>query len=266
MAEKAHGEKHSASQVMPLYFKIFLILDREIRNGQYPHDCPLPSEEEIALRFGVSRVTVRHAMAMLATDKLIKRHRGRGTFVSLGDATRPAVSGFDGLNRNVNDFEEKTQVKILSAGPGTLPGWAREHAGAARGDVSQCIIRSRYDQKGPFSYSACYLSEDAASRLDIGKLKNRTILAALEDQGIVAARVEQRLTAVAAAPEIADYLDVIVGAPLTLMRRAMFDETGDPFEFLEVYYRPDRFEYSVDLSRESEGTGPPQWVSKRGVN
>lgn len=259
MQAKSAGEG-AITKVMPLYYKIFMVLEREIRNRQYPPETPLPSELELAQRFDVSRVTIRHTLAMLAEKRLIDRQRGRGTFARPPDPVAPGVSSFDGLNQNIAEFETGTEVAILDAGVGHLPDWARHWLGLGPLDTRR-IARVRRDGAGPFSYSICHLS-GAAAQLDPSRLGNRAIIAALADVGVVAERVEQRLTAVAAAPEIAEHLDVVVGAPLTLMRRVMFDAMGEAFEFLEVYYRPDRFEYSVNLTRQDASSGPPHWVSK----
>lgn len=247
---------------MPLYFKIFMVLQREIRSGAYPPDLPLPGEQSLAQRFDVSRVTIRHTMSMLAEEGLIARLRGKGTFALPQGAERPLLNSFDGLNRNIAEFEAATRVSLLHSGPAPLPRWAGTAAGVGEAEMLR-IVRIRADAEGPFSWSACYLTARAAALIDPARLGDRTVIATLEDAGLAASHVEQRLTAVAADPEIAGHLEIAAGAPLIQMRRSMFDPAGEAFEFLEVHYRPDRFEYSVNLTREVASAGPPRWVSKQ---
>ncbi len=258
------GAAGATSDAMPLYFRIFMILEREIRGGQYGPDTPLPSETEIAERFDVSRVTIRHTMRMLAERGLIWRQRGKGTFATQPRAGGSQASSFDGLNRNIEDFETHSSVTILETGTAALPHWAAQRLGTQEGGFKQ-IVRLRHDEIGPFSYSACYLFPPASEAIDPGQLGNRTILGVLEAAGIAAERVEQRLTAVAAAPEVALHLYIAIGTPVTLMRRIVFDSADKAFEVLEVYYRPDRFEYSVNLKRDAKSSDlSPRWIEHDG--
>ncbi|QIE44992.1 GntR family transcriptional regulator [Pseudohalocynthiibacter aestuariivivens] len=255
------GTGHDAMQVMPLYFKIFMVLEREIRTGHYPGDAPMPSEDTLAGRFDVSRVTVRHAMSLLAERNLVARQRGRGTFATPPVSARADPGSFDGLNQNIAEFEADTSVSLIETGNDVLPRWAGAEAGEAG---AMRITRVRRDAIGPISYSACYLTAAAAAHIDTDGLGNRTVIGVLEAAGLRAAQIEQRLTAVAAPPEIAPHLDVAVGGPLTLMRRIMRDADDAAFEYLETYYRPDRYEYSVNLTRDSGASGPPRWTPKGG--
>jgi len=252
---------HDAMQAMPLYFKIFMVLEREIRTGHYPTDTPMPSEDALAARFDVSRVTIRHAMSLLAERNLVARQRGRGTFATCPPSARAAPDSFDGLNQNIADFEAGTSVTLIEVASDRLPDWTGDAVTA--GGVLR-IVRVRRDETGPISYSACYLPPLSAGYIDTFTLGNRTVIGVLEAAGLRAAQVEQRLTAVAAPPEIAPHLGVAVGGPLTLMRRVMRGADGTAFEYLETYYRPDRYEYSVNLTRDIGASGPPHWTPKRG--
>ncbi len=57
-------------------------LRRRIRRGEYPPGSRLPSESELAESFGVSRATVRTALAKLAAQGVVMRRQGDGTYVN----------------------------------------------------------------------------------------------------------------------------------------------------------------------------------------
>jgi GntR family transcriptional regulator len=67
---------------VPLYYQLQEVLKEQIESGRWKPDDALPSEPELARSFGVSRVVVRQALAILEDDHQIVRIRGRGTFVS----------------------------------------------------------------------------------------------------------------------------------------------------------------------------------------
>ena len=85
-------EKQSAG--VAKYRQISIWLQKRLREGAYPLDVPLPSEEALMRRFGVSRITVVKAMEELRRKGLIWRRRGAGTFAT---RTACAESGHLGL-------------------------------------------------------------------------------------------------------------------------------------------------------------------------
>ena len=67
---------------LPLHRQLADLLRAGMEQGIYPVGQPLPSEPELAQRYGVSRQTVRHALGTLAAEHRISRFQGKGTFVS----------------------------------------------------------------------------------------------------------------------------------------------------------------------------------------
>lgn len=67
---------------VPLYYQLQEVLKEKIESDCWKPGDSLPSEPELARRFGVSRVVVRQALAILEDDRQIVRIRGRGTFVA----------------------------------------------------------------------------------------------------------------------------------------------------------------------------------------
>lgn len=78
-----------------------LALAEEIREGRYPEGRPMPSESQLATRFGVSRTTVRVILSRLEREGLIYRQQGRGTFARPGgpSAAKPVAFWLKDLGR-----------------------------------------------------------------------------------------------------------------------------------------------------------------------
>jgi GntR family transcriptional regulator len=67
---------------LPLYHQLKRRLTQEIHSGSFAPDRALPSERELVDRFQVSRMTVRLAMQELTREGLLRRERGRGSFIT----------------------------------------------------------------------------------------------------------------------------------------------------------------------------------------
>ncbi len=67
------------------HIKIYNLLFQQISKGIFPPGSQLPSEPELSRQMGVSRMTLRQALALLREDGLIKNVQGKGNFV-LGES------------------------------------------------------------------------------------------------------------------------------------------------------------------------------------
>ncbi|HEY0296097.1 MAG TPA: GntR family transcriptional regulator [Bordetella sp.] len=245
---------------IPLYFRLYVALEQKILAGEWPEGRPLPSEQELAAQYKVSRVTVRNTMELLKNAALVVRHRGRGTFVNMVTLRKRGQPNFSGLSENSRDFEATTAIVLHEFGEVDVPEEVSQLLNGAMSGRALRIVRTRHTKAGPFSYSICYVSQPEAASLDKNELGNLTVLTLLERKGFLASRALQRLTSRAATPEMAGRLGIETGEPLICMKRAVYDRQERLIEYIETFYRPDKFEYRVELSRERGGERPPRWV------
>jgi DNA-binding GntR family transcriptional regulator len=81
-ASPPNGAGLDRTSFVPLYYQLQEVLKEQIESGVWAPGEALPSEPELARRFGISRVVVRQALAILQDDRQIVRVKGRGTFVA----------------------------------------------------------------------------------------------------------------------------------------------------------------------------------------
>ncbi len=79
------------SSLIPLYAQLSEAIRSAILNGQLAYGDKLPSENELTACYGLSRMTVRSAMADLVSRKLIEKHQGKGAYVSYNRAQLPLL-------------------------------------------------------------------------------------------------------------------------------------------------------------------------------
>src|ERR1700712_4199540 len=66
----------------PLYRQIKLLITRSLEEGEWKPGEAIPAETDLAARYRVSQGTVRKAIDELATENLVVRRQGKGTFVA----------------------------------------------------------------------------------------------------------------------------------------------------------------------------------------
>src|ERR1044072_1204418 len=98
-------------RVIPLYYQVQHTISQRISRGEYAPGSQLPSETELSRELGVSRVTVREALRVLAQENLLVKTQGRGTFVSeKAQMARPARM-FTGFLEDLYDQLQRVSVK-----------------------------------------------------------------------------------------------------------------------------------------------------------
>lgn len=230
---------------IPLYHQIYLLLRERIRLGEFPAQSTLPSEQDLARLFGVSRITVTRALRELAAQDLVSRRRGRGTVVT-ASAALPLVHGrFDNLIDSLRTLGLETQVQVLERADMPAPAAVAPLLDLCPGTWVQRTVRLRTLSDVPFSYLIQYMPSDVALNVGLDILDTTPTLVRLEQAGFAPREAEQWITAVAAEPTMAAALDLVSGSPLLRVDRVMRDRTGRPVQLIHAHYRPDRFKYHL---------------------
>jgi GntR family transcriptional regulator len=242
----------------PLYHQLFLILRERIRSGAFPLGAILPGEQDLTQIFSVSRITVKRALNELASAGLVSRHRGRGTVVTY-NATIPLVKGsFANLMEALRTMGLSTQVELIHVDRVAATPEIAELLGLPSGVPVQRAERVRRLEGEPFSYIITHLPVDVANGFDAEDLAHKPMLDLLEAAGHLSASAEQWITACSAEPAAAQALKVATGSPLLSIVRVMRNAQGAPIEAVHGYYRPERFQYHMNLTRERKG-GRDEW-------
>src|SRR5215470_6275516 len=100
-------------RVATLYYQAQHTIAERIRRGEYPPGSQLPSESELSRELGVSRVTVREALRVLAQENLLVKAQGRGTFVAENAKLSQPARTFTGYLEDLYDQLERVSVKQI---------------------------------------------------------------------------------------------------------------------------------------------------------
>jgi len=250
---------------LPKYHRIYLVLREQLHEGRFADG--LPGELALMQQFGVARVTVRRALEQLAAEGLISREPGRGTRPigrqdrHAGAANDPMRTNLTGLLENLVSMGLRTSVKVLEVRTVTASQAVASALGLSPGDPVQKAVRVRSTREGPLSHITTYVPENLARRFGRRELSRKPILLLLEEAGVQVGGAVQTVSARLADAEVADHLEVAVGSALLAVRRLIYDDQERPVQWLHGLYRPDRYEYEMQLSRVGS-IDAKVWVSR----
>ncbi len=255
---------------LPKYHQIYLVLREQLREGRF--DNGMPGEVALTEQFGVARVTIRRALSLLTQEGLIERAPGRGTRplnkshdLAVPGAHLPSAQGqtarLTGLLENLVTMGLRTTVKVLSVDTLRAPDDVAQALRLLPGQTVQKAERVRSTADGPLSHITTWVPESIARGFGKRELASKPILVLLEESGVRVGRAQQTISARLADMEMARHLDVAVGSALLAVRRLIYDEDDKPVQWLHGLYRPDRYEYQMQLSRVGS-IDAKVWVSK----
>jgi GntR family transcriptional regulator len=258
----------AAALPLPKYHQIYLVLREQLHEGRF--NLGLPGELALMRQFGVARVTVRRALQELAGEGLIARERGRGTrplpaAQRGGEARDPAAqvktTRLTGLLENLVSTSLNTTVRVLEVTTVGASGEIAQALQLAAGDAVQKAVRVRSTREGPLSHITTWVPGDLARHFGKRELAKKAILVLLEESGVRVGGARQTISARLADSQVASHLGVAVGSALLAVRRLIHDEQGRPVQWLHGLYRPDRYEYQMQLSRVGD-IDAKVWVSR----
>lgn len=256
-----------SSLPLPKYHQVYLVLRQQLVERRY--DGGLPGELALVKQFGVARVTVRKALERLANEGLIERAPGRGTRPIVPQAPPPGTptpraparrAGLRGLLENIVSIGLATRVQVLSCETIAAPDAVAAALALPEASPVQKAVRLRATREGPLSYITTYVPRELTKGIGRRELARRPLLLLLEAAGVEIGRATQTISATLADVEVAQRLAIEVGSPLLAVTRLVRDVHDRPVQWLHGLYRPDRYQYEMQLSRVG-GIDAKLWVS-----
>ena len=246
MPKTTHDESQPAK---PLFAQVEARLREDILEKRLLPGAKLPSEAELEAAFGVSRITVRQALAALLAEGLIENLNGKGSFVTQPDATSQLgpLTGFYEHMRARGDVARGRTLSVREAAASAATAKAlRLDEGAPLTQIT--IVRSVNDE--PMAYGILYAEPALARALLAHDLDTRDVMSVLESSlGFRLKSTHIEAGAVAAGKLRGRLLQVAPIAPLLRIRFTPHDVNNIPLCYAEVYFRADRFDYRAVVKR-----------------
>lgn len=231
---------------IPLHHQLAEALRKAIREGYLKPGDRLPSEPELMARLGISRATIRQAMAELLAEGLIYRYQGRGTFVAPMKFEHP-LQRLVSFSEDIRSRGMRPGSRILFFGQIPADPEVAAHLKIPPGKTILRIYRLRLADDQPVGLHDSYVSYLQLTLQELESMGSLYML--LESKGIVLAEAEETIEAIAATPEQGRLLHLPRGTPLLLVSRIVYTPDQTPIEFVRAYYHPNLYRYSIRLRR-----------------
>jgi GntR family transcriptional regulator len=236
----------SPTATAPLYHQLKLALTDHIVSGRWPPGTELPSEPELCRHFAVSRGTLRRALGDLATQGLISRQQGRGTFVGSAKFEGSVLASYAFYRAGAINHDRESKVVrcelrqaseelrlMLDLGPGEAI-WELERVQSMQGV--------------PVTLATSFLPAALCPDLDRQDIAGRLLYGLLESAyGLALLRAEESIEPVLADDYVAERLDIDPGTPVFQIERRSFGHGDRVKEFRRSFMRGDRYKLRIDL-------------------
>jgi len=231
--------------VIPLHHQIKEDLALQIRSGRWRPEEEIPSESDLCRHYGVSRGTVRQAIADLVQQGLIHRRQGLGSFVSK-PKLEGSVLGSYRLYLKDTPLDARSQVvrcQLRSPSPEV-----RQILGTHRGEKVYHLERIRFVQEVPISLQVSYIPAHLCPGLEDQDLSQEALYTVLEREYSVSfLRAEEFIEPVLADEYVASRLHITAGSPIFLVERCSYIFNDRLGEFRRAHMRGDLYRYRIDL-------------------
>ena len=212
-----------------------------IGSGQLRPGQRLGAERALAAELGVSRATLRQALAVLEEGGVVRRvpGRGGGTFVAKGKIERD-LSRIVGVPALLRSQGVVAGTRVLSARLTAADDLTAQALRARPGDLVVDLVRIRLADGSPFSLERAKLPAKRFPGLLELPLGGSVYELIEEHFGTQPSEAVERIEVALASPDEAAILDIEPGAPLMAITRTTTDADGEPIEFSRDLFRADR--------------------------
>ena len=232
----------------PAWVQIEEQLGDRIESGALAPGERLPPERDLADVLGVSRMTVRQALASLAARGLVERGVGRGTFVREASPVVHDLTRVAGFTEEVERQGLEAGARILEARECAAPDQvAAALAIAPRAPVVR-LERVRLGGGRPLTLEDSWLPAARFPGLLERDLSGSLYAVMRTEYGLAPVSATERLEPVTARAHDAQHLGVAEGAPLMLVERTSYAADGTPVEFARDRHRGDRARFVIRVA------------------
>ncbi len=252
------------------YLELAEALRTRLALGRHAAGGSLPSEAQLGLEYGVSRVTVRRALELLRSEGLVSSRRGAGWFVALDPVRQPLgrITTIEAALEAAGSVPRRDVIEFrFEQAPNPV---ARALAIEAGGEVLRVkrVVRADGD---PFAVVTVWVPVDLGADLSRADVERSPFYDLLPLRGVELGRATQTIDAGALDATDAALLGVAAGTPVLVINRVTYAADARPVLVSEHRYPSGRTHLEIEFpsvafdARHSEPHTSPRLEAPREV-
>jgi GntR family transcriptional regulator len=230
---------------IPLIEQLKTILLERIQTGAYAAGTRFPSEAELCEQFGVSRATVRSALADLTARGLLVRQAGVGTFLA---GSRQLTTGLERLESVLAVAQRSGHATSFDhlAICSLVAGEELARRLQVDSDTPITLVARSIRVDGEIvSYHEDYVPARLMPADRLGDFTGSVLDWLADHHPLPVSRASTEITAINASGLQTRHLAVSPGCALILLRETLEDEIGAVLGYSENYFVPNRFDLQL---------------------
>jgi GntR family transcriptional regulator len=247
------------SSPVPFYFQLAEMIEQEILHERWSTGERLPSEAEICTHFRLSRTTVRQALDRLEQGGLIRREKGRGSFVTESHRRSWLLQSVEGF------FEDETgrsghavSSRILKLTTAPLPQWALDALYLPPRSHGVLLERLRSVDGLVAMYVVNHLPMEYADAVLSMADPNESLYARLRQlTGVEVVGASRTLEAILVGERLGALLELPPSAPAVAVHSVSWDREQRAFDCYAAWLRTDRLTIDIDVGTAPAPVHPP---------
>lgn len=228
---------------LPGYKKIAGIITERIHSGQYTPRSYLPSENQLALEFSVTRTTIRKALNILKQQGTIESFQGKGYRIK-SLYWEQSLLQFYSFGRNIAEKIEYPETKVIEFR--IIEGL--NDVDEFKHNKLWKITRLRLMSDVPMILETSYIPLSFLPEVDSKVLEQNSLYNLLEDNDVHIIKAKEYLEPVNPSLEAQKLLDTNEKRPLFQTIRYTFNTDEELVELRESLIRCDNFRFSVEMT------------------
>ncbi len=232
----------NASTDRPLYQRLASALLDAMTVGRIAGGKALPSERRLSGELGISRVTVRRALDLLAREGRLQRQQGAQTQII--PRVQKTLSNLTGFSEELHARGSRPGHRWISRQSGLPTPSEAMFLGLLSNDPVVRLVRIRMADGRPLAIERATIPQ---AILPSGELVEDSLYATLRALGCGPVRGAQRIRAGLMSPVEAEFLEAEAGAPLLIIERRCYLADGRAVEYTETRYNGALYDFLTDL-------------------